>query len=427
MTTAEPGVDVSQLHHASHSGLLTEVCLEHVDAATLDAIIVPTAWPVDALRHVMRVATAVSCPVVALCSKAATAEQAIKLADHLGAAVLAVDVERSVGAELPSLATDRLLREQGFGSTSDLSLKRNLGLLLARGSGWRRVLFLDDDIVIDDPGELPKVARLLDDHRAVGLANTGYEDNSVVCHAFRAVNGKQDTFIGGGAMMVNVGLTSSFFPNIYNEDWFFLLGDGVPFRAARAGRMRQRPYDPFANANRAAAEELGDTLAEGLFWLLDGGDGLNVVGTGFWGDFLYRRRQFIDYVLDRTGSGAAHERVRRSLGAARGRSADISHRLCHDFVEAWRRDLATWRRFLHSVPVSSDPDKFVSEVGMSHLVHRSKRYRTTTRSAPAGLDTVPVGQVSIGDRGSIEVEQVGVGAGDIAGRGAAEVRVHWDQ
>lgn len=363
------GLDVQQLHHSSHSHLLTDASLPDVEPARLDAIIVPTARPVYATRHAMRLGAAVGCPVVALCSRESTGEQAAKLARELGTDLLALDVDEQMGQALPALRTDRLLREHGLAGTSDLSRKRNLGLMLARGSGWQRVLFLDDDILIDDPADLPRAARLLDSYRAVGLANHGFEDNSVVCHAFRATGGWQDTFIGGGAMMVDPRATSSFFPNIYNEDWFFLLGDGVPFRAARAGRMRQRAYDPFANPNRAAAEELGDTLAEGLFWLLDYGHDLDLAGTGFWGDFLFRRRQFIDHILARSD-----DRLRRSLEAARGRSADIGHKLCHDFVEAWRRDLTTWRDFLEWMPISSDPEKFLWEVSMADRSHGAGRY-----------------------------------------------------
>ena len=217
--------------------------------------------------------------------------------------------------------------------------------------------------------QLARAAGLLDDYRAVGLANSGYQDNSVVCHAYRAVGGDQDTFIGGGAMMIDTLRTRSFFPNIYNEDWFFLLGSGVPFRAARAGVMRQRAYDPFANPARAAGEELGDTLAEGLFWLLDYGKSIDTAVNGFWGDALYRRRQFIDYILKKAPS----ERIERSLEAARGRSADISHKLCNDFLDAWKKDLQRWRDFLEfDVPVSSGPEKFAGEVGLSHLIHRSE-------------------------------------------------------
>ena len=369
MKVAEPPVEVQELHHGSHNALLADVSLDDESPAQLDAIIVPTAWPTAALRHVFTVGRDIGTTVVALCSKQATARQACDLADELGTRALAVDVDQSLAAVLPSFSTDRLLRPRGLCTTSDLSIKRNLGLTLARGSSWERVLFLDDDILIDEPDQLRLAAGLLDRYRAVGLRNHGFDDNSVVCHAFRAVGGDQDTFIGGGAMMVNPAETSSFFPNIYNEDWFFLLGDGVPFRAARAGAMKQRPYDPFANPGRAAGEELGDTLAEGLFWLLDFGLDPEETPDGFWGEAVFRRRQFIEYVL-----GHAPARLRPSLTAARGRSAIVTHRLCSDFVHAWRADLRKWQDFLGWVPVSSNPDKFLWEVGMQNNVLRSQAY-----------------------------------------------------
>ncbi|MFF5083330.1 hypothetical protein ACFY36_40320 [Actinoplanes sp. NPDC000266] len=368
---------MESLHHGSHTHLL-----DRVDASTrevtarLDAIIVPTAWPADALRHVMEVGTRIGAPVVALCSRASAPEQALKLADHLDAATLVVGVDDTLAALLPSFETDKLLQNHGFGTTSDLSLKRNLGLVLARDLGWQRVLFLDDDILIDDPDQLHRAAGLADRYRAVGLANSGYSDNSVVCHAYRAVGGRQDTFIGGGAMIVDAMRTKSFYPNIYNEDWLFLLGDGVPFRAARAGEMRQRSYDPFANPARAAAEELGDTLAEGLFWLLDAGERIDTAGSGHWGDALYRRRAFIDLVIAELSETPAHRKMRRSLETARGRSADITHKLCQDFMEAWQRDLEAWRAFLDN----QLPGDFVRRFDTPERVMASKAYKIDASS-----------------------------------------------
>ncbi|SDT01270.1 hypothetical protein [Actinoplanes derwentensis] len=371
----------AELHHGSHTDLLQELPIpaEAPAGRGLDAIIVPTAWSADALRHAMQVAKTIDCPVVALCSRAASAAQTIRIADQEAAAVLAVDVDPSLAEHLPRSDTDLFLQQNGFGSTSDLSLKRNLGTVFARGSGWQRVLFLDDDIHIDDPAHLHRVAPLVDDYRAVGLANHGFADNSVVCHANRAVDGPQSTFIGGGAMIVDTFRTRSFFPNIYNEDWFFLLGDGVPFRAARSGTMHQRPYDPFANPARAVAEELGDTLAEGLFWLLDGGQQPANPGSTYWGDALYRRRHFIDLLLAASGDGPDHHRMRRSLEAARGRSADITYRLCHRFVELWQSDLDRWRLHLDRAQIGDSPEKFLHKVRMSHHVQFSKAYLNSRR------------------------------------------------
>jgi hypothetical protein len=369
------------LHHGSHNQLLSEIAIGRAGPATanLDAILVPTAWPVDALRESMRVARATGTLLVTLCSKAADADLATKLAAAEGVDILAVDVHRAWASLLPSFSTDRLLARHGFAGDSDLSLKRNLGLFLAHGAGWRRILFLDDDIQITRPAELGRTAKLLDDYRAVGLGNLGFPDNSVVCHAYRAIGEPQDSFIGGGAMLVDTHEVRSFFPNVYNEDWFFLLGDGrddgePPFRAARAGEMRQREYDPFADPQRAAGEELGDTLAEGLFWLLDNKRALDQADPEFWAESLYRRRQLLDLVLLRLDACVADERqrarIRASLEAARGRSAFVTAYLCVEFVASWLEDLAEWRSFLAGMPRMNSVDKFLSEIGMWHRVKR---------------------------------------------------------
>ena len=93
----------------------------------------------------------------------------------------------------------------------------------------------------------------------------------MVCHAFRAGGGKQETFIGGGALAVEMRRNRSFFPNIYNEDWFFVLDAGKRLQpVATVGQVLQYPYDPY-RVERARAEEFGDVLAEGIFWLLDQG------------------------------------------------------------------------------------------------------------------------------------------------------------
>ncbi|MFD0740978.1 hypothetical protein ACFQ1L_02625 [Phytohabitans flavus] len=343
-------------------------------AGSLDAIVVPTARGAVTLREAILLGLKVGCPVVALCSQAARASEATELGQSLGATVLAIDCD-DVRA-IPGFATEALLEEAGMGSVVDLSLKRNLGLLLARIAGWERILFLDDDIFGVNPDDLGGAASLLDNYRAVGLENFGYEDNSVVCHAYRAVDGEQDTFIGGGAMLVAPKNTRSFFPNIYNEDWFFLLGDGVPFKVAVTGRAVQKEYDPFATPERAAREELGDSLAEGIYWLLDNGLGPEHADSVFWADFLYRRRRLLDDVLARSESRIAdpvkREKVQASLRAAKGASSFITPKICREYVAAWRKDLDLWGEHLDTFRDQPSVDKALSELGLFHRAHRSE-------------------------------------------------------
>jgi hypothetical protein len=94
---------------------------------------------------------------------------------------------------------------------------------------------------------------LLTDFDMVALDNDGFPDNSAVCHALRAVGVYQDSFVGGGAMAVPIGEATGFFPNIYNEDWLFLVGDGQLRRTAVTGKVTQKPFNPFANPARPRA------------------------------------------------------------------------------------------------------------------------------------------------------------------------------
>ncbi|GIM94137.1 hypothetical protein [Paractinoplanes toevensis] len=374
MTTLPAPRTTPDLHHASHRHLLDDLAPQ--SAGRLDAIIVPTFRAAYALRDALALARDLGRPLVALCSGQAQARHAVALAQAFDARIVAVDLH-DVRPKLPSFATDEVVGTAGFAAVSDLSLKRNLGLLIARAAGWDRVLFLDDDICGVLPDELAGAAEHLNTgrYRAVGLNNTGFADNSVVCHAYRAVGADQDTFIGGGAMIINPLATRSFFPNIYNEDWFFLLGDGVPFRAARSGTMVQRSYNPFATPRRATNEELGDTLAEGLYWMLDFGQDPAAGSPAFWGDFVFRRRALLDHVLSEVDThvtdAARAFSIKGSLRAAKGASAFITPYLCHEFVQAWTDDLRTWSDLLDRFARVNTIEKAFAELGLGHVWSQS--------------------------------------------------------
>jgi hypothetical protein len=56
---------------------------------------------------------------------------------------------------------------------------------------------------------------------------------------------------------------ASFFPDIYNEDWFYLLDDDRLRPVTLVGEAIQPAYDPYRDPCRAQVEESGDDLAEG--------------------------------------------------------------------------------------------------------------------------------------------------------------------
>lgn len=340
------GVARSSHHHGSHRDLLSTPDLVPIDRSGVDAIVVPTARHPLSMLPAIRLASELDCQLVALCSKWSSASHVRKLAAPSGVRPIAIDIERFPWQVLPRLTTTELLVGTLFERKTDLSLKRNIGLLLAHFSGWQRIIFLDDDITIPEPADLRAATGLLDSYSGVGLTIGGFPDNSVVCHAYREVGGMQDTFIGGGALAVRTDVVDSFFPNIYNEDWFFLLDDARLRPSAITGTAVQQPYDPFADDRRARSEELGDCLAEGVFALLDVDKKVQDADTFYWARFLEERLKFIAEVIDKVQVAdldpAEKRRMITALKAARGRSQCIKPELCVSYLQAWQDDRVRW-------------------------------------------------------------------------------------
>jgi hypothetical protein len=350
------GSGFERYHSVSHRRLLTQV-----DVATgrrpLDAIVVPTIRPAVNVTHLVDLARSANAALLLLCSGRTRAFEVAALADRTSD-VTAVDVT-GLRRLMPAFETTAIHQETQPHQFGDISVKRNLGLLIARAAGWQRILFLDDDIDLPDPNELDAVAAVADRFDAVGLNNVGFEDNSVVCHALRYIGGKQDTFVGGGAMAVRPGATASFFPEIYNEDWLFLLRGTSLGSVATHGTMIQHRFDPFDTADRAASQEFGDCIAEGIYWLLDRGSPIRHADTPYWRESLRRRRRLIGHIERRMVNAPAPPDVRArliaSLSAARYAHEWISPDLCHRYMNAWHRDRAAWRRHLRDLPVSVTP------------------------------------------------------------------------
>lgn len=393
-------------HHGSHRPLIWPID-GPVPQVKVDAIFVPTARPVAYLKEAAKAARFLGCPLITLHSQKWTSAQAACAAVDPAVELIAVDVPAADCLWLPRLETSRLLAGTIFEQRTDLSTKRNLALMLSHMLRFKRIIFLDDDIRVPNPGDLGRAAGLLDSHAAVGLGIGGFADNSMVCHAFRAVGGWQDTFIGGGALAVAMKQNRSFFPNLYNEDWFFLLDAGKRLQpVARVGQVLQYPYDPYL-VYRARAEEFGDVLAEGVFWLLDQGKPASDGDLAHWGDFLAHRKEFIQQVQTMVATDAridakTRTRMQEALAAALGRCQRIKPQLCVDYLRAlaidqerWQRHIQLiWRRpafsreeALSALTVSGSPSLtwYVREASPPHVNNGSVAFSCRPQPASTGL------------------------------------------
>jgi hypothetical protein len=217
-----------------------------------------------------------------------------------------------------------------------------------------------------------------------------HEQNSVVCHANRETGQTQDTFIGGGALAVPADRMDSFFPEIYNEDWFFLLGETRLRPVGQVGVAMQQPYDPFANPDRARGEEFGDVLAEGLFALFDDGRRIGDADREYWAMFLAARLEFIEGIRarieDKDGPISLREKhMLESLAASCGRLQFIWPKTCVAYIKAWQRDRERWRRFMSGVrPIrTAAGGRAAIDVAADRLGLRAHHSTGRTRRPPA--------------------------------------------
>ena len=344
----------ARLHRESHAELVDPRARIGDSWGPIDAIVVPMARSAGHILSVAELARRLDCLLVVLCSVQARAQLVAQLVAGLAPLrAVVVDFPGDYQHELLQFATTGH-RHAGRRRHLDLSTKRNIGLLLARLLRWRQVLFVDDDIFGLSVQQVVSASSLLRRYRMAGFRVDSYPDNSVVCHAHRLAGGSQGVFLAANALLVDTAAPQSFFPAIYNEDWLFLF-DSLKARAvALAGTTCQLEYDPFRSPARAKEEEFGDTLAEGLLWLLHEGRDIREADSSFWRDCLARRSAFIEDVASRllaaNGGRVEVEGALTSLKAAYKCLTDIDPGDCQSFIDTWRMDMAEWSRRTGRLP-----------------------------------------------------------------------------
>jgi hypothetical protein len=347
----------SSFHTESHGPLL-QLPTDAVSAGPgLDAIVVPTIRPAS-LGPAIALATDVGCALVVLCSTPDQARRALEECATLVGEVLVTYVPADYVNRVAFITSEHPENEIEPSCHVDIARKRNIGLLLARLCGWSTVMFLDDDIRDMTARAVSEAAAMTTRSQAVGFRIGHYPDNSVICHAHRLAGGNQDVFPGGSALLIDVTRSDTLFPPIYNEDWLFLFDAAQARSVAVAGTLSQLEYQPFAQSKRAASEEFGDLIAEGLFRLLHDGGSVADATHAYWRSTLKQRSQLIDDIANRLLLEKKYDPVTgyalMSLVAARKRLVGITELSCLSFVRAWRTDLDMWREKLTNIPVLAD-------------------------------------------------------------------------
>jgi hypothetical protein len=363
--------------HNTHEELVgwAESPVTPFSGRTLDAIIVPASRPAWHLDHAVTLAQAADCWLVILCSRQARTDDVNQLlASRSFGRGIVIDLSPGYGHRWLDFATSRpdlisRLPEACAARNTDLSTKRNVGLILARMLGWDRVFFMDDDIMgIKFPDLYRTVAMLGRQYYSACMQVNDFPDNSVVCHAHRETGESQGVFVGGSVLAIDCTAPIGFFPNIYNEDWLFFYNDIVEGRLACSGLpATQLTYDPFDEPNRAAEQEFGDVLAEGLYALLHHHKSASYATRDYWVDFLDARKEFLDAITARAGKARpeVRQKMLASVAAAQDCLAQTEPSLCEYYVRLWRKDLVRWEQALKEIPRASSVTAALNELGLT--------------------------------------------------------------
>jgi hypothetical protein len=373
------------LQYPTHAGLIEPSCRPAPSVgAGLDAIIVPAARPAKNLLTAIGLASETGARLIVLCSFRTHADEVrALLAEHELPDSAVVEMPRKRGKWiLRDFETTRYVHD-GPGKAvcgtrnSDLSMKRNIGLLLARMLGWERIFFMDDDIRWVSANTVLSTVSLLSaaDHgyRTAGMSVKEYPDNSVVCHARREVGEYQGVFVSGSVLAVDCRAPFDFFPDLYNEDWLFFHRDAAEGRLATPGSIaEQLPYDPFGDPRRAAGQEFGDVIAEGLYALLHSGLRADAANEQYWERFLEDRNRVLEVVRQRLPRARSHKRkkISRSIGAAQQMLWTITPKMCADYVAAWQRDLERWGGVLASLGQAPSIEDALRRLGLRQASDR---------------------------------------------------------
>jgi hypothetical protein len=366
-------------HRTSHRSLLTRVP-RTILAEDIDAVVVPTNRPVRYLTEAVELARELRCPILVLCSGESKAASVGDVFSKVAGA--AVTVSSTPRHPLLELRTHRLLSSSAE-TYLDTGNKRNVALLLGRLLGWRRVLFMDDDIR-GLAAVAVRNAAAANGHggvRSAGWMYRDFPDNSVACHALRSSGLRQDVFIGAGALLVELDGWLPFFPPVYNEDWLFWHDFAVRGELGLAGAARQIRFDPFDDPQRAHREEFGDVLAEGLYALIHQRRSV-LVGClpAYWKDVIEERRRMLAGTERRlwqlrergthTRNGYQITRVLRSVAASHAALDAVTTQDLAEFTSLWRYDLYCWNARLHHLPRFSRLTDALGWLGITD-VHRS--------------------------------------------------------
>lgn len=196
------------------------------------------------------------------------------------------------------LKWDGYLKVLGDGKWN-LGYARNHALLLAARHGIENILFIDDDITINE--QLVKdLFAALRHYDIVGSRVTGMPDDSILGHIASKIGIVQTRLYSGGCLAFKAGIVDEYFMNIYNEDWIWQMMQLKSYKHQLLGDVEQELFDPFEKwQQKIFFQEIGETIVDGLENAIKEGNTLCTTQLSFWNEQIVERKAYLQYLLDK--------------------------------------------------------------------------------------------------------------------------------
>jgi hypothetical protein len=188
---------------------------------------------------------------------------------------------------------------RGLGTEKwNLGFCRNFALLFSKKFGYNSVLFMDDDIIVEDTSVMDLLFNNLITNLFTGAHIHGLVDDSILGHIATDLGISNERMLSGGFMAFNPKKIKHFYLNIYNEDWIWLylhLKNKKPFQK---GVVYQRFNDPLKDYKvKIMFQEYGEIVLDGLLDLKDKSHFNDLKSNIFWERMLFERKEYHEMLL----------------------------------------------------------------------------------------------------------------------------------
>jgi hypothetical protein len=191
-----------------------------------------------------------------------------------------------------------LLRQLG-NVNWNLGYARNFALVVAKSLYLKKVLFMDDDIIVHSPGQIDTLFTLLGEYDFAGAHISGLVDDSILGHIATELGIYNERMLSGGFMTFNPFKIEHYFLNNYNEDWIWLFLHLNTKRQIQTSEVFQSIGNPFHNYKRKILfQEFGETALDGILDLYPGKLYESLTSEVFWQRMIKERMDYLNHLFD---------------------------------------------------------------------------------------------------------------------------------